>query len=212
MQSGRRPSPTAILVAAAAVVLGLVGTALAGPGALVHAVSKSQVKKIAKKQANAVVDSRAATLDVNSAKTADSAKSANSATNAQDSAKLDGRPASAYASSNVEAYHEVGTAGEPGFAAGWTNDNPAVESTAAFYKDPLGVVRLKGMVLKAGGTGVIFVLPVAYRPPKTTCLPTVRSLPAPATASVVCAFGTGEVSAIGGDGTYLLEGMTFRAG
>jgi hypothetical protein len=87
-----------------------------------------------------------------------------------------------------------------------------MESTAAFYKDPFGVVHLKGMVAKSGGTAVIFVLPAGYRPAQTSCLPTVKSAPAPPAAAHICVFTTGEASASGLNGTYLLDSLTFRAG
>lgn len=196
-----RRSRIAILVAGAAVVFALVGTALAGPEAIVRAVSKSQVKKIAKKQANAVLDSRAANLNVNSAKTAASA---------EDSAKLGGQPPGAYASSKVEAYHEIGSPGEPVFSAGWANDPSPGIATAAFYKDPFEVVHLKGQVVRSGGTGVIFVLPPGYRPAQVTCMPTVLGSGPAATS--VCAFTTGELSGSAGSGTFLLNGLSFRAG
>lgn len=201
MQSADRRSQIAILVAAAAVGFALVGTALAGPEAMVRAISKSQVKRIAKKQANSVVDSREANLDVSSAKSAN------------DSAKLGGQPPSAYASSKVEAYHEIGSPGEPSFAANWTNENPTSLSTAAFFKDPFGVVHLKGSAVRSGGAGIITTLPAGYRPPKTACFPSVHSKPLPEVATTICVFITGEVSTTGGgDGTFLLEGITFRAG
>jgi hypothetical protein len=204
MKANRR-SQLAIVVASSAVAFALVGTAVAGPEAMMRAVSKTQVKKIAKKQANAVLDRRAATLDVNSARTAASA------TSAQDAAKLGGQPPSAYASSKVEPYHEVNSAGEPVFAAGWSNAGPTLTS-AAFYKDPLGVVHLKGTVQRSGGTAVIFALPAGYRPAQVASFPTVGSSP-PVSPTSVLIFTTGEVSiGAGGDDAYLLDGITFRAG
>ena len=49
-----RPSP-AIIVAVVALIAALAGTALAGPSASTSVVTKSKVKKIAKKQANRAV-------------------------------------------------------------------------------------------------------------------------------------------------------------
>ena len=68
-----RPRP-AVIVAAIALVFALAGTAIAGPDALTNKITKSKVKSIAAKQANKVLDSRESSLNVNSAKTADSAK------------------------------------------------------------------------------------------------------------------------------------------
>jgi hypothetical protein len=65
-----------------------------------------------------------------------------------------------------EAFHEVGTLGSPGFENGWKNYDPAHYDTAAFYKDPLGVVHLKGTVGDgpSNSSSIIFTLPVGYRP------------------------------------------------
>ena len=77
-----RPSP-AMVVSVVAMSLALIGTAVAAPAAVERAITKSKVKRIAKKQANKVVSAREASLNVNSAKTADSATTATNATNAQ---------------------------------------------------------------------------------------------------------------------------------
>ena len=54
---------------------------------------------------------------------------------------------------------------QPSFMNGWVNYNGGYQ-TAAFYKDALGIVHLKGLV--TGGTfgaeTAIFQLPVGYRP------------------------------------------------
>jgi microcystin-dependent protein len=65
-----------------------------------------------------------------------------------------------------EAWHTIGSAGEPAFQNSWTNYGSAPSvSVAAFYRDPLGVVYLKGVV-KSGTVGSVpvFTLPVGYRP------------------------------------------------
>lgn len=76
-----RPSP-AMIVSVIAMSLALIGTAVAAPAAVERAITKSKVKKVAKKQANKVLSAREASLNVNSAKTADSATTATTATNA----------------------------------------------------------------------------------------------------------------------------------
>jgi hypothetical protein len=81
--SHRRPSP-AMVVATLALSFALVGSAAAAPGALTRAVSKSQVKTIAKKQANKAITKQAPGLSVASA-----ANAAN-ATNAETAAKVGG--------------------------------------------------------------------------------------------------------------------------
>jgi hypothetical protein len=62
-----------------------------------------------------------------------------------------------------EAWHEVNAPGEPQFVNNWTNLGPPYP-TAGFYKDPLGVVHLKGFVNRSSGSGnTIFSLPPGYR-------------------------------------------------
>jgi hypothetical protein len=70
MGSGNlKPSP-AIVLGIIALVLALGGTAIAGPDALSRAVTKSKVKKIAKRQANEQITQRAPDLAVASAESA----------------------------------------------------------------------------------------------------------------------------------------------
>ena len=74
----RRPS-AAMIIAMVALSAALAGTAIAGPEALVSKITKSKVKKIAKKEANKRINKRESGLDVNSAKTANTATMATSA-------------------------------------------------------------------------------------------------------------------------------------
>ena len=61
-----------------------------------------------------------------------------------------------------EAWHEIGAPGEPRFEQNWGNLESFSES-AAFYKDAMGIVHLRGLV--TGGTGeLMFRLPPGYRP------------------------------------------------
>jgi S-layer homology domain len=104
-----------------------------------------------------------------------------------------------------EPFHEVGAGGEPPFENGWHNQAPAVETTAAFYKDPSGVVHLKGIVVSAELETDIFHLPPGYRVTKGACIATVYN-------SYVCFFPDGAVRHSGTIGTVTLDGMTFLAG
>lgn len=75
-----------------------------------------------------------------------------------------------------EPWHEVGSAGEPGFETcsvspsivAWQNNRPGTDATAAFYRDPQGVVHLKGSIKCPGaaptGGYFIFRLPAGYLP------------------------------------------------
>jgi hypothetical protein len=66
-----------------------------------------------------------------------------------------------------EAWHEVSTFGTCSISpvVPWENYGASL-ATAAYYRDPLGVVRLKGSVKCAGPAGdyTIFNLPQGYRP------------------------------------------------
>jgi len=64
----------------------------------------------------------------------------------------------------ADGWHEVGSAGEPAFSNSWVNYDIAVFRAAAFCKDALGFVHLRG-VIKTGTVGTVaFTLPAGYRP------------------------------------------------
>jgi hypothetical protein len=77
-----RPSP-AMIVAAAALCFALVGTAVAGTDSVSRALTKSKVKKIAKKQADKQLKANVSGSHVNLADQATNANNANNANNAQ---------------------------------------------------------------------------------------------------------------------------------
>ena len=104
----------------------------------------------------------------------------------------------------VEAWHEIGGLSEPAFANGWTNVGNPNEVTAAFYKDPFGVVHLKGIV--DNGSGTIFTLPAGYRPSKFLAEIILRGV---GVQLVVTSDGRVQVS--NGSGPAFLDGVTFRA-
>ena len=52
---------------------------------------------------------------------------------------------------------------EPTLLNGWVNPTTGVYANAGYYKDELGIVHLRGY-LREGVSGVIFELPVGYRP------------------------------------------------
>jgi hypothetical protein len=89
------------------------------------------------------------------------ANSADSATQASNAISLGGAPASAYARTELEAVHVVGTAGEPAFEHGCSG------SAVGFYKDPFGVVHLQGFLGGCIEGQSAFILPVGFRPPTT---------------------------------------------
>lgn len=68
-----------------------------------------------------------------------------------------------WVATTVEAWREIGSAGQPVFENGWINVGGAA-ATAAFYKDPDGVVHIKGLIRSGANTAVAFTLPAGYRP------------------------------------------------
>jgi hypothetical protein len=122
---------------------------------------------------------------------------------------LDGIDSTGFVRPNSsEAWHEIGAAGQPAFQNTWTNESPATETTGGFYKDPLDVVHLKGII--TGGSSDIFFLPDGYRVGKNACIPTWRN----GAIAYLCLYPTGRVSQVGGSatGALLLDGIDFRVG
>lgn len=62
-----------------------------------------------------------------------------------------------------EAWHEIDAAGEPPFMNDWSNVGSGWE-TAAFCKDQLGFVHLKGLIHSGKNGQPAFTLPLGYRP------------------------------------------------
>jgi len=56
----------------------------------------------------------------------------------------------------------VGTPGAPAFEAGW--NEVASRNSVAFWKDPYGIVHLRGGLVSTTFVSGIFTLPVGYRP------------------------------------------------
>lgn len=61
-----------------------------------------------------------------------------------------------------EAWHVVGTTGEPQFEEKWKNQGPPLLSVA-FFKDDEGIVHLRGVAANGKG-GIVFKLPPGFRP------------------------------------------------
>jgi hypothetical protein len=142
--------------------------------------------------------------------------------------KLDGIDSTGFIRGPVQAWHEVGTPNQPAFGqvclidclTVWTNYGSGFNSVA-FFKDPFGIVHLKGVARTTGsggsascddiyGTHTIFTLPAGYRPAARSPFPAVSDN-APARVDV---YATGEVHvcfpALNNQG-YSLDGITFRA-
>jgi hypothetical protein len=151
--------------------------------------------------------------------------------------KLDGKDSSAFAPAQAEGWHEVGASGEPAFTSNercsWKNfDTTNEESdrqTAAFFRDPFGVVHLKGVVdaddgVATGGCvftfaerepldDLIYTLPEGYRPEKPSVHVVLTNdqlgeVIVDSTGSVVIDFPTTNANA---KEWVSLDGITFRA-
>jgi hypothetical protein len=118
---------------------------------------------------------------------------------------VDGRDSTDFAEKRSEAWHEVGTDGEPKLHPQYRADK-----TPAFYKDPLGVVYLRGVLQETGERSApsvaLFTLPAGYRPAtleyqgkNMNVDPGVRILP------------SGEIMVDVGGGAIYLDGVAFRA-
>jgi hypothetical protein len=110
-----------------------------------------------------------------------------------------------------EDWHVVGTAGEPALENSWA----AISGAAAgFYKDALGVVRLRGRLTNGSANETVaFTLPEGYRPSVVLIFAIAR----PATTG-----GTSAQAWVGSDGgvviktaslpaQHVLDGIAFRA-
>jgi hypothetical protein len=172
----RRPSP-AMVVAVAALIVALCGTAVAG-GVL------------NKKRVNKIITRRAPGLGVGN------------------SARLEGKPAASFASSASEGWHEVGAPGEPAYQNGWTHGGLSTDSTAAFFKDPLGIVHLKGVLHSNTGSLTAFTLPAGYAPSQGLFLPAATT---PGTATLTIEID-GSVKPLCSTApcTVGIDGLSFR--
>jgi S-layer homology domain len=108
-----------------------------------------------------------------------------------------------------EAFHIVGTAGEPPFQNGWHNYGNGYSQTG-FFKDALGIVHLKGTLF--GGNGqTAFTLPEGYRPAEHLILPAGSG---DVIAASLVIFAEGQLGPFCASGfnncTVGLDGLSFR--
>ncbi|MCK6648723.1 MAG: hypothetical protein L6Q66_03615 [Bacteroidia bacterium] len=68
-----------------------------------------------------------------------------------------------YALKAIEAWRVIGAVGQPAFQNSWANNFTAPARQAAFRKDSMGMVHLRGCISGSNGA-VIFNLPAGYRP------------------------------------------------
>lgn len=118
------------------------------------------------------------------------------------------QPMSVAVLNTPEAWREVGAAGQPGFQNAWANYGSGY-TTAAFYKDPLGVVHLRGL-LRSGSVGVpAFTLPEGYRPAAIELIGTISN----GAAGRIDVTATGNVTPTSPSSNVwvTLSGLSFRA-
>jgi hypothetical protein len=108
----------------------------------------------------------------------------------------------------AENWHEVDSPGEPVFQNGWTNTGPATDVTAAFFRDPYGIVHLKGLIYNGTNDAAIFVLPDGYRPGKALIQLVWRG----SGSGKLNVLPDGTVQFQDGAAAASLDGVTFRAG
>jgi len=112
-----------------------------------------------------------------------------------------------------EAWHEVGQVGEPAFENSWHNYAAGSIETAAFYKDIVSVVHLKGYI--TGGTAaLVFTLPAGYRPKNDTYFASVNAAGG-ASPVWIAIYANGSVYAVQPSGCcvqHTLDGIEYRVG
>lgn len=112
-----------------------------------------------------------------------------------------------YEQMQVEGWHEIDATGEPAFSNSWVNYG-AGYNTAAFFKDPNGVVHLKGLIKSGTVTSAVFTLPSGYRPAATEVQPIVSN----GAAGYIDIQNNGVLKVVGGSSAWAsLDGITFRA-
>lgn len=116
----------------------------------------------------------------------------------------------------TDTWHYVGAAGEPAFQNGWTNYDASNYSSTAFWKDPFGIVHIKGFVRSGTLSAAAFTLPAGYRPALALHLPAAAN-GAYATTRIggeisgITGIGIGEVQPSVNNTWYSLEAITFPA-
>lgn len=220
----RLPSP-ALVISMVTLSLVLGGTAVAASTAK-HKDKKADIKLIKKlaptlsvkhaKTANSANEATHATsadsaTNATNATNATHATNATNATNAANASALQGKPASAFASSTLEAAHVVGATGEPAYENGWSDTLAGVDEPLSYYKDPWGIVHLQGNTSHSGATSAtVFTLPAGDRPAKDLYFAVYG---AGGTAAFMVVTSDGAVSPFGPSQSFLgLTNITFRAG
>jgi hypothetical protein len=121
---------------------------------------------------------------------------------------------------HAEAWHEVGATGEPGFftstdcPTAWTQQDTGFTSPA-FYRDPYGIVHLKGVIARPPAATIatecaVFILPPGYRPAVQEFH--VADSSSTSTSRLLIASTGGVVPFTGNSSSFSLDGQEFRCG
>lgn len=211
----KAPSP-AFVISLIALFVALGGTSLAATKVIAakHSDARADTKLIRKLAPRLSVKHAKTANSAGSAASAAHATSADSATSAAtaaDANALQGKAASSFASSTIEAAHLVGATGEPAYENGWSTPVASVDEALSFYKDPWGVVHLQGNTHNSSlSSGSVFTLPAGYRPAKDIYF---SVFGAGGTIAFVSIESDGKVSPIGPSQTFLgLTNVVFRGG
>ena len=160
-------------------------------------------------------DSASRAVSASSAVRADSAANASQAVNAE---KLGGSPSSAYiqagqGGSFIPAAHfEHADFGCPLDLTVWHDDTPEVNEVTGYWRDPFGVVHLKGFAIRCGtAETTIFTLPPGFRPGKLEHFVAIMENSGLETGQVLVR-AKGEVVApeVSSNGSIALDGITFK--
>lgn len=99
---------------------------------------------------------------------------------------------------------------EPSMINGWVNFSDDYNKFG-FFKDEMGMVHLKGMI--KSGDGVIFTLPVGYRPFARAYFPTMSRGGGRDGLAIINIFKEGAIrpGSLQGNDWLTLDGISFRA-
>lgn len=104
-------------------------------------------------------------------------------------------------------FHNIGATGEPAFTNSWVNFN-ALDNPASYWRDPFGIVHLRGLIKSGTLTTSAFTLPVGFRPLVQENFGTVSN----SAFGYATVTNDGKVTPQAGSTTWFsLDGLTFKA-
>jgi hypothetical protein len=64
----------------------------------------------------------------------------------------------------IETPKNIGDAGQPAFQGTWVNYDTSLFQRARYWKDPMGIVHVEGLIKSGTINTTAFILPAGYRP------------------------------------------------